>query len=203
MTSRSDELELTNRFRVKHLDRARLPARHQARVTNPVVPWVKTCTDLRNSLGTGMLCVLLGPRGTGKTQMAVTLARELIEDDALRRVRFTFPALYLKAVDVFLDIRSAFKQQGATEREMINHMVAPRLLIVDEIQERSGTPWEDTMLHHIIDRRYDVKRDTLLIGNLKPEALPDELGSSVLSRVMECGEIIQCEWGCFRKPTRR
>lgn len=185
------------------MEKARLPARHQARVTDAVPPWVETCSVIRRRLGTGMLCVLLGPRGTGKTQMAVTLARELIDHDAKNRVPRTFPVLYRKAVDVFLDVRSSYKQPDVTERQVIENLVAPRLLIIDEIQERSGSAWEDSILNHMIDRRYDAKCDTLLLGNLKPEVLRAELGPSVLSRVMECGEVIECNWSSFRKPPRR
>jgi DNA replication protein DnaC len=65
------------------------------------------------------------------------------------------------------------------------------MLVIDEAQERGGTPWEDRILNHIIDRRYAAMIPTIIIANAKPDALVASLGESIADRMRETGGIIE------------
>ncbi len=56
------------------------------------------------------------------------------------------------------------------------------------------------MLNRIIDKRYGLERDTLLIGNVLPSGLPKALGDSIMSRARETGGVLECPWPGFRDP---
>jgi len=55
------------------------------------------------------------------------------------------------------------------------------------------------MLTALIDYRYSQMRDTVIISNLKREAFTASMGASVVSRMIEAGGIIECNWPSFRK----
>src|SRR5690606_41915006 len=74
----------------------------------------------------------------------------------------------------------------------------PMLLVVDEAHERPDTEAQDRRMREIIDRRYKSERDTLLITNMKPEALGESIGGAAIDRIRQCGGMIPCNWGSFR-----
>jgi DNA replication protein DnaC len=175
---------------------ANIPARHFRKTGLDILPhaageWNDALRNLKSKIGTGFLVALIGTRGTGKTQMGVELIRTQI--NRLKSAQFT------TAMDIFLAVKSSYRKDGQDERVIVAEFCKPRLLVIDEIQERAETPWEDRILTHLIDRRYNDEKDTLLIGNLTPDQFAQHVGASILSRLNETGGIVQCDWESFRK----
>jgi len=144
----------------------------------------------------GSLFCLLGPRGTGKTQMACCVADEVFRKQSWREGP---RAKYCKTMEIFLDIRETFDSKKS-EKAVFDSYLNVYFLVIDEIQVRAATDWENNVLTYLIDKRYDLMRPTVLIGNLKPEVLSKSLGDSIYSRLIETGGIIECKWASFRKP---
>jgi DNA replication protein DnaC len=116
-------------------------------------------------------------------------------------VRDVCPQLahYTTAMGLFLRIRATYgKGAGETEAEVIREISKIPLLVIDEIQERGGTAWEDRLLTHIIDKRYGAERATILIANLTEAGLADSIGDSITSRLFETGGIIELTGPSFR-----
>ena len=164
--------------------------RHRIAPASTCEPWNKLLRRLTKRVGTGFLAALIGNRGTGKSQLAVELIRASCASE--RR------AVYTTAMDIFIDLRDAYKLQES-ERSVLLRFQSPSLLVIDEAQERGETPWEDRMLTALIDYRYSQKRDTVLISNLKRAEFEASMGASVISRMVEAGGIIECNWPSFRK----
>lgn len=172
---------------------ANIPARHERNkgvVIQRAGGWQTAHDTIVGKLGSGFLYGALGKRGTGKTQIAVNAMTASILADR--------QPLYVKAMDIFLWIRRTFKNEAVSELDAIADFLCPRLLVIDEIQERGESEWEDRILVHLIDKRYDALHDTLLIGNLKPEEFEPAMGTSIMSRLRECGGLIVCDWPSFR-----
>lgn len=125
----------------------------------------------------------LGPRGTGKTQAATILAG-LCEADG-------YSTRYTTAFEFFMEIKASFQSPTRSQDDVLKRFAAPAFLVVDELQERGDTSFEDRTLTHLIDVRYRQCKATLLIANLKPEAFAAALGSSIMRRVNETGGIIE------------
>ena len=170
---------------------AMIPARHRVATIAEAGPWWDKVQALQSHTGTGYLFSLIGKRGTGKTQLAVHLL--LISCNAARL------CLYAKEMDIFLDIRSSYDTKGLTEQVRVDYWVKTKLLVIDELQERGNSTWEDRMLVHIIDKRYDAQLDTILISNLTESRFESALGPSITSRIMECGGHVVCDWLSFRE----
>jgi len=156
--------------------------------------WNAVFERLKLRLGTGFIIALLGGRGVGKTQMAVAACVQQAE----REKGFK----YCTAMDVFLDVKDSYRK-GGSERDALKGYIKPALLIIDEVQERGETPWEDRMLTYILDKRYANEKDTLLISNQTKDAFLEAVGPSVASRIVEAGGIAVFDWPSFREKEGR
>jgi DNA replication protein DnaC len=177
--------------RRKRIDRARFPARHADRELAGGAEWGAALEGLRQRLGTGFLVALLGIRGAGKTQLAVEAARARIEAGGTGR--------YVKTMDLLIRFREAFRKDGPSEKTVLEEFLSPDILVIDALEERAETQFEDRMISHLIDLRYDAMLDTILISNQTKDAFKLSVGNSVVSRLIETGEVIECTWESFRR----
>lgn len=154
--------------------------------------WTAQWLRLSGALGSGVIAVILGSRGAGKSQMAVCAIRQTCKGQKSAR--------YVKAFDFFLSIRSTYRKDSQeSESDIIQQYVEPRLLVIDAIENRSDSAFENLMLNHLIDLRYDACKDTLLIGNVDELGFAASMGPSIVDRIHECGIKIVCNWHSFRR----
>jgi hypothetical protein len=173
-----------------HWNKSGVRLRHKVIPPSCNGPWDIKLKALNERLGTGILVALLGIRGCGKTQMAVELIRHTCS-----RLK---PACYTTAMEIFVALRDSYKLQES-EQQVLRRYQSPALLVIDEIQERGETAWEDRLLTAIIDYRYSQMRDTVLISNQTELEFKKSMGTSVSSRMTETGGIAECNWPSFRK----
>ena len=102
-------------------------------------------------------------------------------------------------MDIFIELKSAFKSSDTTEKQIIDKLVEAVFLVIDEAHVRGDTKFEDDKLTHIIDKRYDAMRATMLITNLDKRDFAEQLSPSIKSRLLEIGGGIECNWESFRK----
>lgn len=197
MPSGKDALKEANKAQEKsQQDRlwreSQVPARHGAKVGQFDSPdcWFDLRFIMSDRIGSGFLAGFLGGRGPGKTQLAVDVIKRAC--DRLLK------SYYAKAMDFFLDVRATYNDERLTEREVIAHFVKYDLLVLDEIGVQAETPFENRLLVHLIDKRYDAMKDTILISNLIPEEFTKTVGRSIHERLKETGEIIVFDWPSFR-----
>lgn len=154
-------------------------------------PWSEALAQTLTKLETGGIVALLGPRGTGKTQIAVEAVRHF--------ARYGSPGKYRKATDLFREFRSCFKEGGPDESALFNGYVELGCLVIDEAHRRGHSPWENVTLTDLIDHRYDARKPTLLISNETRADFGEAIGPSVVSRMHEVGLVIECKWPSFRE----
>lgn len=160
-----------------------LPKRYRPEWDRPDDPdWRGHFGRIMNRIEAGGIVALIGPRGTGKTQLAAEAMRNFSPETGT----------YTTAMGLFLRIRASFgKANRESEDDIVQEMARTPLLVLDEIQERGNTPWEDRLLTHVLDRRYGGMRPTLVIANLTESGLIDCLGDSIISRLQETGGILE------------
>ena len=152
--------------------------------------WKTPYMKARKIISAGATLSLIGGRGTGKTRLAIEVCRRL---DA-KGTR------YLSAMDVFLRLQACYrKDANETELAVLQELSKVRLLIIDEVQERGNTEWEDRVLTHLIDKRYGAMLPTVLIANLKPAELRDRLGASIMDRMHEGGGMLEIAGDSHRR----
>lgn len=131
-----------------------------------------------------LLLAIGGERGTGKTGLGCALANAFCD---LGR-----PALYARAFD-FFDVLSSAPWEK--KHEIRKQFRAPALLVLDEVQVRDADrSWQDNELTTLIDGRYADEKATVLLSNLTPEALEQNVGMSIWRRLIEQGGVYETEW---------
>ncbi len=146
----------------------------------------------------GSIVALIGPRGTGKTQMACAASHDIVS----RKVEAgwnTGSCLYLRAYDLFMQLKATYGdgKQG-DEGGVFLAASSPALLVLDEVQVRNDSRWEGNCLTHLLDSRYGNCKSTILISNLMLDEFIASMGDSIMDRLTETGRIIVCDWPSFR-----
>ena len=178
---------------IEYLAKSGIPARHRNIPPSELrgAPWLGLKSKIEARLGDGIIVALVGRRGTGKTQLAVEVAK--VAAMAGKR------PLYSTAMEFFISIKECYREAGGSERKVIETYSTPALLVLDEVQERGETLWEDRLLTHLVDRRYQAQKDTILISNQTQEAFRESIGDSISSRIIETGGVVVCNWDSYRK----
>ncbi|QIF04630.1 ATP-binding protein [Roseimicrobium sp. ORNL1] len=150
-------------------------------------------------LADGAMVGLIGDRGRGKTVMAAWIAQK-------RRERREEPGIYLRAADMFAMLRGTWDKDrdrgrhSETEQGLMSRFRECEFLVIDEIQERGLSEWENKILVNILDHRYASLLPTLIMGNLSAEDLAANLGPSISDRMAQTGGVVECNWPSLRQP---
>jgi len=127
---------------------------------------------------------LVGKRGTGKTQLGVSLMGHVYinKSQSVRYVKF------MDLIDGL--INDKFDRNDFTK---------PSLLVIDCIEVRKNSEYEIREINAIIDKRYDYKgKTTLLISNDTRDSLCSFIGASAVSRMKQEGGIVEFNGRSFR-----
>ena len=153
--------------------------------------------------GEGLLA-LVGKYRAGKTWVAAGLVNEVVEQGVSPHAGH-----FTSTWQFFQDLKDAM---SPATRETPGHVVQRYLrfhvLVLDEITNRSDTEWENVSLRHLLARRYDEKRITVVLGNVESSQLRDALDNALVERFIESGRIggggiIDCNWDLQLKRQRK
>lgn len=170
--------------------------------------WLDNYSKAIAMTDSGGITILHGGYGTGKTRMAWEVARAHkskrpnmgvigIGWSSCTKKR---PIIYTTAVNLFSTIKSTYVSGSEkSEKEVVSDYCEAALLVIDEIQERGETQYEDRQLTTIIDARYMAGLPTILISNYTWEKLASTLSPAVIDRFEENGVALCFTWGSFRK----
>ena len=167
------------------------PERHAARTPCRDGPWGDALSALERRLETGFLLALIGPRGTGKTQLMVELMKRATENGR--------SALYRTTTEFLMHLKASYRPDSkASELDVFKAHRRPSLLVLDEFTRRQETDWENQVLFELLNHRYADLTDTLIAANLPRPEFETHLGPSLISRLQETGGIVECDWPGFR-----
>lgn len=155
----------------------------------------------------GVSVLLVGPTGTGKTGLACAIGNSVLQHKAAT-------VLFTTAYGAVRHQRDTWSRRGKTEREALDDLLSPDLLILDEVGASVGTDTELAMLFEVINGRYAAKRPTILLSNLPIEdyhvagatrpGLRTFLGPRVIERFSDDGSFTLALSGAsLRGPARR
>lgn len=170
---------------------AQIPKRHNRDIEATGSKWDEKFSTLKGRLGSGFLHALAGTQGTGKTQMGACLIRAA----ALK----LWSCRFSTAMDFFIELKGTFDDDSKiTEAQAIARFTKPKLLVLDEMDERSESAWENRLIFYMVNKRYNEEKDTLLISRRDKDVFLSSLGESIQSRMQETGSVMVCDWQSFR-----
>lgn len=159
--------------------------------------WKGTRDYLRAMLSTPATVVLSGSNGPGKTHLASGLVHAFC--DQLR------PAHFCAAMEFYASVKSTFGADGRTQEDLIRRFRRYHLLVLDELEVRNDSGWENSLLRYLVCRRHDDVLSTILLTNKSPRELDGRddgsvpyLDSAIRSRMQDAGGIVFCNWSSLR-----
>lgn len=153
--------------------------------------WAAAYAKAQDATECGKIVALLSPkRGNGKTQIGVELIRE--------SCRHGHEARYVLAREIGMALRECYRRPDQRESDVLDRFIEPRLLVIDEIQERPDTESEMKLLTMIVDKRWGHELPTVLIANLGLQEFAAHVGPSVCDRLRDGGGVIEFDWSSFR-----
>lgn len=135
----------------------------------------------------GRALMLLGEVGNGKTHLACAILQHVVREHAAKGLIITAEAIMQAVTDSF---RS---NAGPSKSDLLAELAAVDLLVIDEVGMHTPRPGKDFMpslLHEVIDRRYQLVRPTILVSNQDREQLPAYIGPRAMDRLRENGGLL-------------
>jgi DNA replication protein DnaC len=140
----------------------------------------KAFTTVKQAWKTNLF--LCGKSGTGKTHLAMCLAKD--------------GAIYRRLPDIFREARPSFDNL-ITEQEFLNHYGSVKLLVIDEIGRQKYSPFEINLFFEIIDKRWNNILPTTLVTNLTEKEFSQEYGTAIVDRLRPT--IVRFNWESRRE----
>jgi DNA replication protein DnaC len=143
--------------------------------------------------------ILLGPSGVGKTHLAIALGIKAVQ--AKKKTRF------ITAADLMLQLSTA-KRQDKLKQYIARSVMAPKLLIIDEIGYLPFGREEANLFFNVVAKRYE-QGSIILTSNLSfgqwPNAFADDatLTAAMLDRLLHHSHVLQLSGESYRLKDKR
>lgn len=135
------------------------------------------------NLKSGRCLILSGSVGTGKTHLAVSIAKQVLQLP-MAGVRYTTVSGLLS------EIKATYSQGfDSNEQYVMDAVIYPDLLILDEVGTTKQSEFEMATLFNLINARYERMVPTIVVSNLSLANISDALGERCYDRLREGGGI--------------
>jgi DNA replication protein DnaC len=129
--------------------------------------------------------LLIGNYGTGKSHLAVSIAKEVMNKKYM-------PALFISTPKLLTKLRSTYNRSSyESEEGLINKLSRVSLLVLDDLgseqskasNDSNEQTWATSKIFEIIDNR--IGKHTIFTTNYDISELQQRLGGRIFSRMME------------------
>jgi DNA replication protein DnaC len=151
--------------------------------------------NFRDHFKVGRSLMMVGRPGTGKSHLGFAILRQLM--DASEQ----FTGRMIGVSELFRSIKDTWSRGSKkTEKQAIADLIAPHLLIVDEIGVQFDSPAEQSLLYEVINGRYLEMLPTVVISNLTRGELSEVIGARSFDRLRENGGLLETfDWESHRR----
>lgn len=151
------------------------------------------CLNPVKHLDSGDGIWFLGPRGTGKTSLAMLISQQVMRERRSVAI-YTAPQL-------LTEIRKTYDDHSPqTYTELMQRLRGVDLLHIEDLAVAKATEWVLEQFYTVVNDRYQDRRSLIFTADVsQPPQLGDHVGYRTYSRLMEmCGEQIHMFGDDFR-----
>jgi DNA replication protein DnaC len=128
--------------------------------------------------------VLTGNTGSGKTHLAISILKEILERRKTDFAMGDFRPALVTAPELLQRLRESFGSGTMeTESEIIDKYSSCELLVLDDLGSEKTSEYAVTSLYIILDRRDRELRPTIITTNLSLKEIDEKLGARIASRL--------------------
>ncbi|MGA9629797.1 MAG: ATP-binding protein, partial [Candidatus Acidiferrales bacterium] len=110
--------------------------------------------DMQNDQG----LLLMGPCGAGKTHLAVSALKEIVQRG--------HSGLFYDYRELLKEIQDSYNAESqSTEMSVLEPVLKVEILVLDDVGSSKPSPWALETVGHILNTRYNEKRVTILTTN--------------------------------------
>lgn len=155
--------------------------------------------NFNDVLSTGRSAIFCGKPGTGKTHLSIGIALEIMKLKYENHYSH-YNALFLTVQRMVRRMKESWrKDSDESESDVMNILVEPELLIIDEIGVQFGSEFEKNFMFDVLNSRYENHRPTLLLSNLSVAEVKAFLGERIYDRLREDGgQCVSFDWTSHR-----
>jgi DNA replication protein DnaC len=143
----------------------------------------------------GCNVMMIGSPGTGKNMLSAIIGQEVI--------KMGYSSLHTTAMKLVRKIKDTWRNKEQSEQDAIDMFVAPALLVIDEIGVQFGSQTEQLFLTEVINERYERRKPTILISNLRMSQIIEIMGERVIDRFYDDGsKMMVFDWQSYRRRSK-
>lgn len=187
---RMGEANIPERFKDRTLSSYRATTDGQERALAFANTYVEQFATVNE---TGRSAIFCGKPGTGKTHLSIGIALAIMGAGN--------SALFTTVQRIVRRMKETFRKDAEdSERDVLNMLIYPDLLIIDEIGVQFGSEFEKNLMFDILNERYENRKPTLMLSNLTAQEVKAFLGERIYDRLREDGgQCVAFDWQSFRK----
>jgi DNA replication protein DnaC len=118
--------------------------------------------------------VFTGTSGSGKTHLAAAIANQ--------RINAGEPALFMVVPDLLDHLRASYEpdEDDMGFEQLFDQVRNAPLLILDDVDTGSGSPWAREKLFQIVNHRFNASLPTVFTTTTRPQQLDERLATRLL-----------------------
>jgi DNA replication protein DnaC len=144
--------------------------------------------------------LFFGESGTGKNHLASAIAQCVVMAE-LETGKLSCPKIVnTTPFKISESVRGAMDRGG--KKSIIDDCKASKLLVLNEIGRSKASEFEGNVLFDLLDYRFELKKQTILISGMALEDLQKLFGVALYDRIHSECVVKYFDWESYRKPTK-
>lgn len=165
---------------------------YDARQTERIDICKQYALNFGDAMQAGSSLLLIGNPGTGKNHLMYAIANHVLNSG--------YKVLFTKATYFLRQIKATYNKSysGPNEQQIINNLLKPDLLLLDEIGNQGGTGFEERIIFEVIDGRNEEFKPIIMASNCLLNEITNVIGNRSFDRLKENAKVLDFPWSSYR-----